>query len=53
MRDPEGERDPQAFFCTDTNMEPAKIIATFVRRWQVEVTFQELRAHLGLETQRQ
>ncbi len=53
VRDPEGERDPQAFFCTDTNMEPAKIIATFVRRWQVEVTFQELRAHLGLETQRQ
>ena len=53
VRDPEGERDPQAFFCPDTNMEPAKIIATFVRRWQVEVTFQELRAHLGLETQRQ
>ena len=35
------------------DMHPAEIIATFVRRWQVEVTFQELRAHLGVETQRQ
>lgn len=53
VRDPDGEREPQAFFCTDIDMDPAEIIATFVRRWQVEVTFQELRAHLGLETQRQ
>ena len=34
-------------------MDPAEIIAIFVRRWQVEVTFQEVRAHLGVETQRQ
>lgn len=34
-------------------MEPADIIACFVRRWQVEVTFAEMRAHLGMETQRQ
>ena len=38
---------------TDTAREPADIIALFVRRWQVEVTFAETRAHLGVETQRQ
>ncbi len=53
VRDPEGRRDPQAFFSTDTDMDPARIIAIFVRRWQIEVTFQDMRAHLGLETQRQ
>ena len=53
VRDPEGRRDPQAFFCTDPDMDPARIIAIFVRRWQIEVTFQEVRAHLGVETQRQ
>lgn len=53
VRDPEGRRKPQAFFCTDTGMAPTDIIACFVRRWQIEVTFAELRAHLGVETQRQ
>ena len=53
VRDPEGKRAPQAFFSTDTNLEPTQIIALFVRRWQIEVTFAETRAHLGVETQRQ
>ena len=53
VRDPEGKRTPQAFFSTDTAREPADIIPLFVRRWQVEVTFAETRAHLGVETQRQ
>ena len=53
VRDPEGKRAPQAFFSTDTTLDPAEIIALFVRRWQVEVTFAETRAHLGVETQRQ
>jgi hypothetical protein len=51
--DPAGKRAPQAFFSTDTTLPPAEIIAIFVRRWQVEVTFSEIRAHLGVETQRQ
>jgi hypothetical protein len=29
------------------------ILTWFVSRWQVEVTFEEVRAHLGVETQRQ
>ena len=53
VRDPDGKRDPQAFFSTDTARAPTDIIALFVRRWQVEVTFAETRAHLGVESQRQ
>lgn len=43
----------QAFFSTDPSLSPQDILAFFVRRWQVEVTFAEVRAHLGVETQRQ
>ena len=53
VRDPDGKRAPQAFFSTDTTLEPADVIALLVRRWQIEVTFAETRAHLGVETQRQ
>ena len=53
VRDPDAKRAPQAFFSTDITLEPADIIALFVRRWQIEVTFAETRAHLGVETQRQ
>jgi hypothetical protein len=38
---------------TDLNVVPTQIIEWFVLRWQLEVTFQEVRAHLGVETQRQ
>lgn len=53
VRDPDGKRDSQAFFSTDLTIEPTDIIALYVRRWQIEVTFAETRAHLGVETQRQ
>jgi hypothetical protein len=53
VRDPSGARPIQAFFSTDTDLSPEDILAFFVRRWQVEVTFAEVRAHLGVETQRQ
>jgi hypothetical protein len=53
IRDPQGKFDPQALLCTDQNVGPAQIIAWFILRWQVEVTFHEVRAHLGVETQRQ
>ena len=51
FRDP-ASTDPQAFFSTDITLEPAEIIALYVRRWQIEATFAETRAHLGLEAQR-
>jgi hypothetical protein len=43
----------EAFFSTDINLEPEQIVNYFVLRWNVEVTFFETRAHLGVETQRQ
>jgi len=53
VRDPKGELEPQAFLATDIKAQPRDILAWFVSRWQVEVTFEETRAHLGVETQRQ
>jgi hypothetical protein len=51
--DPEGKLRMEAFFCTDLHTTPAQILQWVVMRWSVEVTFEEARAHLGLETQRQ
>ncbi len=53
IRDPLHQFDSQALLCTDPAISPAQIIEWFVLRWQIEVTFQETRAHLGVETQRQ
>lgn len=53
VRDPSGEKDPQAFLCTDLTAEPTDILRWFVRRWRMETTFQEGRRHLGVESQRQ
>jgi hypothetical protein len=53
LRDPAGQFDPQALLSTDPTMAPTQIIAWFVARWPLEVTFHEVRAHLGVETQRQ
>jgi len=51
--DPTGQSRAEAFFSTDGSLAPEKIIAHHVMRWNVEVTFQEGRRHLGVETQRQ
>ena len=53
IRDPEGRFKTQALLCTDLDTDPQKIVCWFVMRWQLEVTFQEVRRHLGFETQRQ
>jgi DDE superfamily endonuclease len=53
VRDVEGELRPQAFLCTDLDADPLDILRWFVRRWSTEVTFAEVRRHLGVETQRQ
>ena len=53
VRDPKGEKEPQAFLSTDLEADPSNILRWFVRRWRVETTFEEARRHLGLETQRQ
>jgi hypothetical protein len=53
VRDPEGDFKIQALLCTDLDADPRKGLCWFVMRWQLEVTFQEARRHLGFETQRQ
>jgi hypothetical protein len=52
-RDPQRRFDPQALLCTDPARDPLQIVRWFIQRWQVEVTFREVRDHLGVETQRQ
>lgn len=53
VRDPSGKIETAAFLCTDLNASAQQILCWYVMRWNVEVTFEEARTHLGLETQRQ
>ena len=58
IRDPLAKLRSQALLCTDLEVAAPQIIQWFVLEWfvlewQLEATFQESRAHLGIETQRQ
>jgi hypothetical protein len=53
IRDPLGKFKTQAILSTNLALDPGRILMWFVRRWRVEVTFHEVRTHLGVETQRQ
>jgi hypothetical protein len=53
VRDPEGKLRTEAFFCTNLEATDMQVLQWFILRWNEEVTFEELRAHLGVETQRQ
>lgn len=53
VRDPKGKFETRAILCTDPTRTPRQIVEWFLLRWPVEVTFQQVRAHLGVETQRQ
>ena len=53
IKDPCGRIDPAALLSTKLDLSADQIINFFIRRWTIEVTFEELRAHLGVETQRQ
>lgn len=53
IRDPVGTFEPQALFTTAASVLPGQVVEWFVQRWSEEVTFQEVRTHLGVETQRQ
>lgn len=44
---------PAALLCSDTNADPLQILVWFLGRWSIEVTFEEMRACLRFETQRQ
>ncbi len=51
--DRQGTHRNDCVFTTDVSMPPARIVSLFTRRWSIEVTFEEVRAHLGFETTRQ
>jgi hypothetical protein len=53
VRDPLGEYETTCLLCPDPTVAPHQIVEWFVMRWQVEVTYEEARRHLGVETQRQ
>lgn len=53
IRDPQEEYETIALLSTSLEIDSLQIVNWFVQRWQVEVTFEEVRAHLGVETQRQ
>ena len=53
VKTPNGKNEAETFFSTHVDLEPTQIINYFVLRWNIEVTFEETRAHLGVETQRQ
>jgi len=53
VRDPLGKFQTSAFFTTNQQADPMQILDWYLMRWSIEVTFEEARAHLGMETQRQ
>jgi len=51
--DPTGKMDPLPLMSTDPLMTPKQMLELYIDRWSIEVTFEESREHLGVETQRQ
>jgi DDE superfamily endonuclease len=51
--DPTGQQPPTALFSTSVILTPSEIVELYVSRWSLEVTFEEARAHLGVQSQRQ
>jgi hypothetical protein len=53
VHDRQGTHRDQYFYCTDPALCPQQIITLYTARWSIEVTFQEVREHLGFETTKQ
>ena len=53
VRPCDAQHPPRAFFSTRANDQASDIVTCFIKRWSIETTFEESRAHLGFETQRQ
>jgi hypothetical protein len=53
VRYPDKRHNTEAFLCTDTQMALLDVLDCYNRRWSMETTYEEARAHLGVETQRQ
>ena len=53
VKDLQGTHRDEYFYSTDARLTPEEIVSLYTRRWSLETTFQEVRAHLGFETTRQ
>lgn len=53
IQNSKGKTEPVALFSLDLNTKTTKIIEDYIGRWPIEVTFEEVRIHLGMESQRQ
>ena len=53
VRHGDAQYPPRAYFSTCPSDQAGDIVACFIKRWSIETTFEESRAHLGFETQRQ
>lgn len=53
IREPRESCEPQAWLSTNQDHTPEQMVTWFLRRWTIEVTLEEARAHVGMETQRQ
>jgi hypothetical protein len=52
VHDCSGTHRDEYFYSTDPTMLPQQIVNLYTQRWSIEVTFQEVRIHLGLATPR-
>lgn len=52
VHDLSGNHRDEYLYSTQSSMTAKQIIEAFVGRWAIEVTFEEMREHLGLETTR-
>jgi len=52
VHDVQGTHRDEYLYSTDPTMRPDRIVSLFTGRWSIEVTFQEVRAHLGFTTPR-
>lgn len=52
VHDLSGTHRDEYFYSTDPALAPQQIVGLFTGRWSIEVTFQEVRRHLGFTTVR-
>jgi DDE superfamily endonuclease/Archaeal putative transposase ISC1217 len=52
VRDRSGTHRDEYFYTTELTLTPAEVIEHYAQRWNIETTFEEMRAYLGLETTR-
>ena len=52
VHDVQGTHRDEYFYCTDPTLAPEQIVSLYTSRWNIEVTFEEVRVHLGFHTPR-